>query len=171
MNVFKLTYIGIKIISIISFITALKTVGSILDFLFNRMEYPELYNDLPRSIMISFGPFGTYLLISIILWVFAKKIAKLLVHKSDTEIDVDLIKLFQISIALLGIYLLSLDISGFFWTIRDYYGIHIGIDSYRDDSRGIILDMIINLLNLCFSLFLIIKANWISHKLQTIWRK
>lgn len=170
MNGFKLTFIGVKVIAIITFISALKTVGAILDFMFNRFEHPELYRDLPRSIIFSFGPFVTYLMISIVLWVFAKKIARLITTKTDFEIEIDLTKIFQISIAIVGIYLLTFDISGFLWIVRDYYGIYTGIGYIDDDSRGLGLDLIVNFLNMCVSIFLVLKANWISKKLHDIWK-
>lgn len=171
MNNYKIAVLAVRAISVYSFLQLFKNADNIIRFYFRQYENPELHGDLlGRSIVASFGPLACYLIMSILLWVFAGKIASLISPDKEQDRETDYVAVFQIGIALVGLYLIVWDISGIFWAIGDYFGEQTG-RIHNEGSSEALSDLAINLLNFLVSLFLIVKAGWISRKLHQLWNK
>lgn len=168
MNIYRLTYLSIRALAILCLIRALKTIGVAIEYLFSWVGEPYLYDSIPRKLISDFGPFGTYIVIGVLLWMFTGKITRLLVPNEELRYEMDVIGILQVGIGLVGIYSILFDLSGVFWSIRDYFGEQLGL-IHNEGVYGFYLDMIVHVFNLAISLFLIFKAGWISRKLHTIW--
>jgi hypothetical protein len=156
--------------SILCFIAAFKSFGNVIDYLFMRIGNPELYRYIPRNVISSMGPFALYLLLSIILWLFATKLAGKLVSDAKHTHEANYEGILQIGIGLLGLYMLTMDVAGILWTIRDFVGEQTGL-IHEEGMMGVLFDIPVDLINLAISFFLVYKAGWISRKLHMVWKK
>ncbi|AEI45697.1 hypothetical protein [Paenibacillus mucilaginosus] len=170
MNVYKLTYLSIKGISIYFVIQSLESFWKVIGYVYQVIAHPDWGRDLTRTLLSSAGPWLTLVACSVVLWIGARKITGRLVREPDREAAMNMVGLLQLGIGLLGIYMLVLDLSGILWSFREYAGDYLGIEPYAG-QYGILLDFIVHVTNIAVSLFLIFRAGWISRKLHGIWNR
>ncbi|MCR2805852.1 hypothetical protein [Paenibacillus soyae] len=145
-------------------------MGIVLEYVFNWIGEPYLYDSIPRRLISDFGPSVIYMMIGVLLWMFTGKLTRILVPNEELQYEVNTVAILQVGIGLVGIYSIVLDFSGILWSIRDFFAVQLGL-FHEERGFGIMMDMVVHVLNVAISLFLIFKAGWISRKLHTIWSK
>ena len=160
----KLAFVCIRLLSLLCLFMAIANIGQAL-------QWGIYVNFNANNILGALTPAILFTVMFILFWFYAGTIARKLTRHEDVEFEIHVPGLFPMTIALIGIFLLALDVSSLFMVAAEYAGDAFEEESDFGDFVSTLTEAAATIVSMLIDLFLIFKSGWIASKISRIWNK